>query len=172
CRRRGACLLRLGTLIFTRSAHRGHCLRGERSVAWPHGGLRLVALIALIAAYAGGVATIVRLRPAGTVRALLEGVGVAVAVAASFALMLVLARVWLPGTVIVAALLAGCVLYGTLLRDLGAARAGGTAAAGGLLIGASFLFVSYLAVMALIGAAGVYLVLRLGLPDRPAAPVL
>src|SRR5262245_35733275 len=132
----------------------------------------LVALIALIAAYAGGVATIVRLRPAGPVRAVLEGVGVAAGAAASFALMLVLARVWLPGTIIVAALLAGCVLYGTLLRDLGAARAGGTAAAGGLLIGASFLFVSYLAVMALIGAAGVYLVLRLWLRTRPALLVM
>jgi hypothetical protein len=55
----------------------------------------LVALIALIAAYAGGVTTIVRLRPAGPARALLEGVGVAAGVTASFALMLVLARVWL-----------------------------------------------------------------------------
>jgi hypothetical protein len=132
----------------------------------------LVALIALIAAYAGGVATILRLRPAGPARALLEGVGVAAGVAASFALMLVLARVWLPGTIIVAALLAGCVLYGTLLRDLGAARAGGIATAGGLLIGASFLFVSYLAVMALIGAAGVHLVLRLWLRPRPALLIM
>jgi hypothetical protein len=134
--------------------------------------IALMALIALIAAYAGGVATIVRLRPAGLVRALAEGVGVAAGVAASFALMLVLARVWLPGTVIVAALLAGCVLYGTLLRDLGPARAGGAAAAGGLLIGASFLFVSYLAVMALVGAAGLYLVLRLWLRTRPALLVM
>jgi hypothetical protein len=132
----------------------------------------LVALIALIAAYAGGVATIVRLRPAGCARALLEGVAGAAGVAASFALMLALARVWLPGTIVVAALLAGCVLYGMLVRDLGAARAGGTAAAGGLLIGASFLFVSYLAVMALIGAAGVYLVLRLWLRIRPALLVM
>jgi hypothetical protein len=132
----------------------------------------LVALIALIAAYAGGIVTIVRLRPAGLGRALIEGVGMAAGVAASFALMLVLARVWLPATIIVAALFAGCVLYGTLLRDLGAARAGGTAAAGGLLIGASFLFVSYLAVMALIGAAGVYLVIRLWMRTRPALLVM
>ena len=134
--------------------------------------IALVALIALIAAYAGGVTVIVRLRPAGPVRALLEGVGAAAGVAASFALMLVLARLWLPGTVIVAALLAGGVLYYTLLRDLGPARSAGTAAAGGLLIGASFLFVSYLAVMALIGAAGVYLVLRLWLRIRPALLVM
>jgi len=132
----------------------------------------LVALIALIAAHAGGVAAIVRLRPAGPARALLEGAGTAAGVAASFALMLVLAHVWLPGTVIVAALLAGGVLYGTLLRDLGPSRAGGLAAAGGLLIGASFLLVSYLAVMALIGAAGVYLVLRLWLRTRPALLVM
>src|SRR5690349_10076448 len=102
----------------------------------------LVALIGLIAAYAGGVAAIVRLRPAGPVRALIEGVGAAGGVAASFALMLVLARVWLPGTLIVAALLAGGVLYRVLRRDLGPARAGAAAVAGGLLIGASFLFVS------------------------------
>ena len=134
--------------------------------------IALVALIALIAAYAGGVAAVVRLRPAGPARALLDGAGAAAGVAASFALMLALARVWLPGTVIVAALLAGGVLHATLLRDLGPARAGGLAAAGGLLIGASFLFVSYLAVMALIGAAGVYLVLRLWLRTRPALLVM
>jgi hypothetical protein len=133
----------------------------------------LVALIALIAAYAGGVWIIVRLRPAGPARALTEGTGAAAGVATSFALMLVLARVWLPGTIIVAALLAGGVLYGTLLRDVGPARAGGTAVAGGLLIAASFVFVSYLAVMALIGAAGVYLVLRLWLQQtRPALLVM
>ncbi|WP_327002759.1 hypothetical protein OHA72_47985 [Dactylosporangium sp. NBC_01737] len=132
----------------------------------------LVALIAVIAAYAGGVAAIVRLRPAGPARALFEGAVAAAGVAASFALMLVLARVWLPGTIIVAALLAGGVLYGTLRRDLGPARAGGLAAGGGLLIGASFLFVSYLAVMALIGAAGVYLALRLRLRTRPALLVM
>ncbi|MFF5226066.1 hypothetical protein [Dactylosporangium sp. NPDC000521] len=132
----------------------------------------LIALIALIAAYAGGVATVVRLRPAGARRALLEGAATTAGVAAAFALMLGLARVWLPGTVIVAALFAGAVLHITLVRDLGTRRAPVAAAAGGLLIGASFLFVSYLAVMALIGAAGVYLVLRLWLRTRPALLVL
>jgi hypothetical protein len=134
--------------------------------------MALVALIVLIAAYAGGVWVFVRLRPAGPARALIEGAGAAAGVAASFALMLVLARVWLPGTIIVAALLAGGVLYGTLLRDVGPAPAIGTAVAGGLLIAASFAFVSYLAVMALIGAAGVYLVLRLWLRTRPALLVM
>jgi hypothetical protein len=132
----------------------------------------LVALIALIAAYAGGVWTFVRLRPAGPALALVEGVGAAAGVAVSFALMLVLAHVWLPGTIIVAALLAGGVLYAMLLRDVGPARAAGIAAAGGLLIGASFLYVSYLAIMALIGAAGIYLVLRLWLRTRPALLVM
>jgi len=132
----------------------------------------LVALTALIAAYAGGVWIIARLRPAGPARALIEGAGAAAGVAASFTLMLVLARVWLPGTIIVAALLAGGVLYGTLLRDVGPARSGGAAVAGGLLIAASFVFVSYLAVTALIGAAGVYLVLRRWLRTRPALLVL
>lgn len=132
----------------------------------------LVALIALAAGYAGGVVALVRLRAAGLARAVLEGLAAAAGVAASFALMLVLARVWLPGTIIVAALLAGGVLYGVLQRDLGPARAAGTAALGGLLIGVSFLFVSYLAVMALIGAGGVYLVLRLWLRIRPALLVM
>ncbi|MEV4138587.1 hypothetical protein AB0J72_41270 [Dactylosporangium sp. NPDC049742] len=134
--------------------------------------LALIALIALIATYAGAVATVTRLRPAGARRALLEGAATTTGVAACFALMLALARVWLPGTIIVATLLAGAVLHRTLVRDLGPARASAAATAGGLLIGASFLFVSYLAVMALIGAAGVYLVLRLWLRTRPALLVL
>lgn len=132
----------------------------------------LVALIALIAAYAGAVWLIARLRSAGPARALIEGAGATAGIAASFLLMLTLARVWLPGTIVVAALLAGGILYGTLVRDVGPARAGGTAVVGGLLIAASFVFVSYLAVMALIGAAGVYLVLRLWLRTRPALLVM
>lgn len=132
----------------------------------------LVALIALVATYTGGVTAVVRLRHAGPTRALLEGLVAAGGVAASFAVMLTLAHVWLPGTVIAAALLAGGVLYFAVMRDLGPTRAGAAAAGGGLLIGLSFLFVSYLAVMALIGAAGVYLVLRLRLPVRPALLVM
>lgn len=132
----------------------------------------LVALIVLVAGYAGGVVATVRLRAAGPARALLEAAAAAGGVAASFALMLVVARVWLPGTVIAAALLAGSVLYLTLARDLGPGRAGIAAAAGGVLIGLSFLVVSYLAVMALIGAAGLYLVLRLWLRTRPALLVM
>jgi hypothetical protein len=83
-----------------------------------------------------------------------------------------LARVWLPGTFLVAAAQAAAITYLTLVRDLGRARAGQAAAAAGLVIGTAFALVSYLAVMALIGAAGVYVVLRLRLRIRPALLVM
>jgi hypothetical protein len=86
--------------------------------------------------------------------------------------MLGLAYVWLPGTFVAAALFAGVVTYLTLSRDLGAARTRLVAAAAVLLIGASFAFVSYLAVMALVGAAGLYLVLRRWMRTRPALLVM
>ncbi|WP_432971848.1 hypothetical protein [Dactylosporangium sp. CA-233914] len=121
--------------------------------------ISLVILIGLTAAYAGGVAVVVR--PS---RALMAAGGVI----AVFALMLGLAYVWYPGSVAVAALFAGGVTWLTLARDLGRPGNALVSVAAGLLIGASFLFVSYLAVMALIGAAGVYLVLRRWLRPRTA----
>ena len=134
--------------------------------------LTLVALIALTAAYAGGVVAVLRLRPAGPARALLEGAGAAAGVTASFALMLALARVWLPGTVAAATLLAVAVVYFSLVRDLKPAWTRVTATGAGIVVGLTFLFVSYLAVMALIGAAGLYLVLRLWLRTKPALLVM
>ncbi|WP_433606244.1 hypothetical protein ACQP2P_29530 [Dactylosporangium sp. CA-139114] len=130
--------------------------------------IALALLIGLIAVYAGGVAALVLRRPLGPARALTAGAGTAAGVVAAFALMLLFAHVWFPGTLIVVALFAGAVAYLTLLRDLGGAKAGPAALLGALLTCGSFVFVSYLAVMAVLGAAGVYLVLRQWLRMRPA----
>lgn len=126
--------------------------------------LSLAVLIVLVAGYAGAI---VRLT-----HGLAKGAATAVAVLAGFGLMLGLARVWLPGTFVVALASAAAITYLTLVADLGRSRAGRVAVAGGLVIGAAFAFVSYLALMALIGAAGIYLVLRRRLRVRPALLVM
>ena len=126
--------------------------------------LSLAILIVLAAGFAGAAV--------GLSHGFARGAVAAIGVAAGFALMLGLARVWLPGTFLVAAAQAAAITYLTLVRDLGRARAGQAAATAGLVIGAAFALVSYLAVMALIGAAGVYVVLRLRLRIRPALLVM
>jgi hypothetical protein len=126
--------------------------------------ISLAVLIVLTAGYAGAVTWFVR--------GFATGAAAAAGVLATFALMLGLARVWLPGTILVAALTAGAIAYRTLARDLGRTRAAVAATAAGLVVGAAFAFVSYLAVMALIGAAGVYPVVRRRLRTRPALLVL
>jgi hypothetical protein len=124
----------------------------------------LVVLVVLVAGYAG-IAVLVS-------HGLAKGAAAAVAVLAGFALMLGLARVWLPGTFLVAVAGAAAITYLTLAGDLGRSRARLVAAAAGLVIGAAFAVVSYLAVMALIGAAGLYPVLRRSLRTRPALLVM
>jgi len=126
--------------------------------------LSLAVLIALAAGYAGVTA--------GVSHGFAKGAGAAAGIAAYFALMLGLARVWLPGTFVVAAAGAAAIAYLTLAADLGRARARAAAAVAGLVIGAAFVLVSYLAVLALIGAAGLYPVLRRWLRTRPALLVM
>jgi hypothetical protein len=126
--------------------------------------LSLAVLIVLVAGYAGVAVSVARGVRAGAVAA--------AGVLAGFAVMLGLAHVWLPGTFIVAALFAGSITYLSLSRDLGSRRAGLVAAVGAIVVGAAFVVVSYLAPMALIGAAGVYLVLRRWLRTRPALLVM
>jgi hypothetical protein len=120
----------------------------------------LAVLIVLVAGYAGAVTWLARgFRPA-----LVAAVGVL----AGFGLMLATAHVWVPGTYLLAALEAALITYLTLAADLSRARVATAATVTGLMIGVASLVVSYLAVMALIGAAGVYLVLRRRLRTRPA----
>jgi hypothetical protein len=100
------------------------------------------------------------LREFGARRPGLTAAGTAVAVAASFLLMLYLATVNLVATVAFVLLAAGAVAYLVLRPDLGA-RKGALAATGiALTVAASFLFVLYLAVIAFIAAIGVYVLLR------------
>jgi hypothetical protein len=124
----------------------------------------LAVLIVLVAGYAGAVTWFAR--------GFATGAAAAAGVLAMFALMLGLARVWLPGTLLVAALTAAAVTYLTLAHDLGRTRAVLAATAAGLVVGAAFAFVAYLAVIALIGAAGIYPVLRRRLRTRPALLVM
>lgn len=124
----------------------------------------LVILIVLVAGYAGAVTLLTR-----GIRA---GVVTAAGVLAAFVLMPLLARVWLPGTYAVAVLFAAAVTFLTLAGDLGRSRATVVAAATALFVGAAFVVVSYLALMALVGAAGVYLVMRRWLRTRPALLVM
>lgn len=125
--------------------------------------LALAVLIGGTAAYAGGVGAV----KAGRARALAVGAAVAAAVAAGFVLMVVIANagvdLW---AYVPVPFLVGAATFLVLRDDVGSRRAWGAAAGLGLLIGAATLYVSYLAPMAFVGAAGVYVVLRRWLPVR------
>lgn len=66
------------------------------------------------------------------------------------------------------AIFAGAVAYVVLRRDLGPRRAALAAAGAATVVTASFMFVVYLAVIAFIAAAGVYLLVRIRLRINPA----
>jgi hypothetical protein len=134
--------------------------------------ISLVGLIGTGSLYAGGVTAAIGFRPLGVAKAALGGAGTAVGVAASFALMLVGARIGLPLMFTLCALFAAVIVYLTLYRDLDRSRAVVTAAGLAALITTAMLFVSYLAPLALVGACGVYLLLRLRLRTRPALMVM
>lgn len=122
--------------------------------------LALAVLIGGTAAYAGGVGAV----KAGRARALAVGAAVA---AAGFVLMVVIANagadLW---AYVPVPFLVGAATFLVLRDDVGSRRAWGAAAGLGLLIGAATLYISYLAPMAFVGAAGVYVVLRRWLPVR------
>jgi hypothetical protein len=130
--------------------------------------LALVLLFVLAALYAGAVTSLVSLRERGVRRAASLGAAAAAGVAASLFLMVLLAHVTVAATLIVVVAFTCAVAYLVLVRDIGRQRATRTAAGAGALIGLSFVFVSYLAVLAFLGAAGVYLLLRLWMRTRPA----
>jgi hypothetical protein len=139
--------------------------------------IALIALMAFAAIFAGGVVAVINLRPSGVAKAALAGLGSAVGVAGAFALMLVGANleptaVGMPIMFTVGALFAAAVVYLTLRRDLHRAKAAAVAIAVAAVVTASMVFVSYLAIFSLIGAAGIYLLLRLKLRIRPAMLVM
>lgn len=125
-------------------------------------------LFVLAALYAGAVTGLVTLRERGLRRAASIGAVTAAGVAASLFLMVLLAHVTVAATLVVVVAFTVAVAYLVLVRDLGRQRATQTAVGAAVLIGLSFVFVSYLAVLAFLGAAGVYLLLRLWLRTRPA----
>ncbi|WP_127504546.1 hypothetical protein [Actinoplanes solisilvae] len=86
--------------------------------------------------------------------------------------MLALSWAWLPGAVAVVVLFAVAATYLTVYADLRRDHAWLIAGAAGLIIGVSFVFVSYLAVLALIGATGLYLVLRRWVQKRWAMTIM
>lgn len=128
----------------------------------------LAILIAGTALFAGAVAYPVLRPDLGKRGAGLASLAAAAAVAAAFLLMLGLAAIAVPATVAVAALFTGAVAYLVLRRDLGERRAASAAAGAALVVAVCFLFVVYLAVIAFVAAAGVYLLLRTRLRTGPA----
>jgi len=132
----------------------------------------LVILFILAALYSGGMTAIAQLRARGPRTAARTGAVTAVVVAASLFLMVLLAHVTVPLAVVGAGVFSAAATYWTLAADLGRARATATAIGMGILIALCFLGVAHLAVLALIGAAGVYQVIRLFLRTRPALLVM
>ncbi|MDG4781858.1 hypothetical protein O7614_19565 [Micromonospora sp. WMMD961] len=130
--------------------------------------LNLMIFIGGAVVFGGAVAYLVLLRERGAQRAALAAVGVATALAASFLLMLMLARLALPAALGFVALFSGAVTYLVLRRELGARWAALLAAGATMVITASALFLVYLAVIAFVVAIGVFLLLRIRLRLAPA----
>jgi hypothetical protein len=132
----------------------------------------LAILIVLTALYAGAVTLLVVARKDSPRAALAAAARVMAVVAGTFLLMILLAHVAYPATAALAAVFSFLAARRALVDDLGLRNAGWAAAATAVVIAAAFLLVSYLAVMALIGALGVYQLLRLRLRTRPALVVM
>lgn len=133
--------------------------------------ISLGLMIAVTALYAGSV-TFLSASRTNPRRALPVAASASAVVAGSFLVLILVAHVAYPATVALAAGFAFLATHRTLRGDLGARNAAWSAAAVTLLITASFVFVSYLAPMALVGALGVYQLLRLGLSARSALVAL
>lgn len=127
----------------------------------------LVLLICATAGYAGAVVSIVRLRERGMARALQEGAVAATGVAASFFLMVALAHLTVFASVAASAVFVGVVTYLAVARDLSPAWRPWVTVGLTVLVTAVSLFASYLALMAFVGAAGVYRLVRLRLRTGP-----
>lgn len=128
----------------------------------------LQILVGCTSVFAGAVAYLALLRGLGTRRAALAAGGTALTVAASFAFMVVLAHVAVPATMAFAALATGAVAYFVFRPDLGTKRAALAAAGAATVVAAAFLLVVYLAVIAFVGALGVYVLLRTRIRIGPA----
>ncbi|MFI5938353.1 hypothetical protein [Actinoplanes sp. NPDC051494] len=122
--------------------------------------LTLAILLAGATVYAGGVAYVRSAQARGACGALTVAAGAALGVGTSLVLMVALAQVSTLAGLAAVALFAAAGIYLTFARDLGRRQAAWSAAAAAVVITICFLLVSYLAVLSLIGATGVYLVLR------------
>jgi hypothetical protein len=134
--------------------------------------LALAILFGLAALYAGMVIFLVLVGSRGPQGAAASGAGAAAGVAACLALMVLLAQVTVAATIAAVVVFSGAVAYRVLVRDVGRPRAALAGIGAAALISLSFAFVSYLAVLAFLGAVGVYLLLRLWVRARTALLVM
>ncbi|MFG1921885.1 hypothetical protein [Cryptosporangium sp. NPDC048952] len=134
--------------------------------------LSLAILFGLAALYAGTVMFLALIGQHGPQRAAASGAGTTAGVAACLVVMVLLAQVTVIATVAAVAVFSGAVAFLALLRDVGRLRAIVAGSGAAALISVSFMFVSYLAVLAFLGAAGVYVLLRLWVRTRPALLVM
>jgi hypothetical protein len=134
--------------------------------------LFLAIFFSLAALYSGMVIFLISVGGRGPRRAAASGAGAAAGVGACLVLMVLLAQVSVAATVAAAAVFSGAVAYLVLVRDVDRLRAALAGLGAAAIISLSFAFVSYLAVLALLGAAGLYLLLRPWLRTRPALLVM
>jgi hypothetical protein len=128
----------------------------------------LAFMITGVALYAGAVAFLVLRKQLDTMRSVLAGLFTIVAVAGSFQLMISLAGVTLWAMYATIALFTATVTYLAFVRDLDRTWTVASTIGAAALVTLASVVVSYLAVMAYIGAVGVYLVLRMWVRVRPA----
>jgi hypothetical protein len=130
--------------------------------------ISLAILFVVAALYSGGVTFLMFVVRHGLRPAVTAGTIAAAGIAAALFLIVLLAQVSLVAAGAAVLLLVGTVAYLALVRDLDRRRAVPAAVAVAVAIGLSFAFVSYLGVLAFLGATGFYLLLRLRLQTRPA----
>ena len=130
--------------------------------------LSLAILFIVAALYSGGVTFLTLLARRGFRPAATAGAGATAGIAAALFLIVLLAQASVAAAAVGVLLLVGAVTYLALARDLDRRKTVSVAIAAAALIGLSFAFVSYLGVLAFLGATGAYLLLRLRLRTRPA----
>jgi hypothetical protein len=129
--------------------------------------LVLVLLICATAGYAGVVVFVTELRERGRSRALQFGAVAALAVAAGFFLMVALAQWNLFAAAAAVAVFSGTVAYLVVGRDISPERRPWITVGAALLVTVAAVLVLYLAVIAFIGAVGVYRLVRMPLWTGP-----
>ena len=132
----------------------------------------LAFMITFVALYAGAVAFLVLRKQLDTMRSVLAGIFTVIVVAASFQLMVSLANVTLWAMYATVALFIATVTYLAFVRDLDTKWTVTLTIGAAVFVTLASVVVSYLAVMAYIGAVGIYLVLRMWVRVRSALIVM